>query len=91
MQCLADLYPSIIGQLCSQCVDWFGSCTDPVLVPKSSFFQAPGGPLKSTLTGFTRGDIKELNIGFVKDVGVKYLTTYAVANLLHIIVFFLDF
>uniref|UniRef100_A0A673NCA7 NACHT domain- and WD repeat-containing protein 1-like n=1 Tax=Sinocyclocheilus rhinocerous TaxID=307959 RepID=A0A673NCA7_9TELE len=64
LQCLADLYPSMIGQLCSQCVDWFGSCTDPVLVPKSSFFQAPGGPLKSTLTGFTRGDIKELNIGF---------------------------
>uniref|UniRef100_A0A672MC92 NACHT and WD repeat domain containing 1 n=1 Tax=Sinocyclocheilus grahami TaxID=75366 RepID=A0A672MC92_SINGR len=60
LQCLADLYPSMIGQLCSQCMDWFGSCTDPVLVPKSSFFQAPGGPLKSTLTGFTRGDIKDL-------------------------------
>ncbi|XP_051531266.1 NACHT domain- and WD repeat-containing protein 1 [Myxocyprinus asiaticus] len=52
---LADLYPSMIGRLCSQCVDWFGSCTDPVLVPKCSFFQAPGGPLKSTLTGFTKG------------------------------------
>ncbi len=74
----------MIGQLCSQCVDWFGSCSDPVLVPKSSFFQAPGGPLKSTLTGFTRGDIKELNIGFVKDFRVKYLTTHAVANLLHV-------
>ncbi|XP_077058882.1 NACHT domain- and WD repeat-containing protein 1 [Siphateles boraxobius] len=55
LQGLADLYPSMIGQLCSQCVDWFGSCTDPVLVPKCSFFQAPGGPLKRTLTGFTKG------------------------------------
>ncbi|XP_067288484.1 NACHT domain- and WD repeat-containing protein 1 [Pseudorasbora parva] len=55
LQGLADLYPSMIGQLCSQCMEWFGSCTDPVLVPKCSFFQAPGGPLKSTLTGFTKG------------------------------------
>ncbi|XP_059385042.1 NACHT domain- and WD repeat-containing protein 1 [Carassius carassius] len=55
LQGLPDLYPSVIGQLCSQCVDWFGSCTDPVLVPKCSFFQAPGGPLKSTLTGFMKG------------------------------------
>uniref|UniRef100_A0A672SH89 NACHT and WD repeat domain containing 1 n=1 Tax=Sinocyclocheilus grahami TaxID=75366 RepID=A0A672SH89_SINGR len=55
LQGLADLYPSMIGQLCSQCVGWFGSCTDPVLVPKCSFFQAPGGPLKSTLTGFMKG------------------------------------
>uniref|UniRef100_A0A8C2K2G8 NACHT and WD repeat domain containing 1 n=1 Tax=Cyprinus carpio TaxID=7962 RepID=A0A8C2K2G8_CYPCA len=62
LQGLADLYPSMIGQLCSQCVDWFGSCTDPVLVPKCSFFQAPGGPLKSTLTGFMKGDPKELKL-----------------------------
>uniref|UniRef100_A0A8C1RHS7 NACHT and WD repeat domain containing 1 n=1 Tax=Cyprinus carpio TaxID=7962 RepID=A0A8C1RHS7_CYPCA len=62
LQGLADLYPSMIGQLCSQCMDWFGSCTDPVLVPKCSFFQAPGGPLKSTLTGFMKGDPKELKL-----------------------------
>uniref|UniRef100_A0A672SHW8 NACHT and WD repeat domain containing 1 n=1 Tax=Sinocyclocheilus grahami TaxID=75366 RepID=A0A672SHW8_SINGR len=62
LQGLADLYPSMIGQLCSQCVGWFGSCTDPVLVPKCSFFQAPGGPLKSTLTGFMKGDPKELKL-----------------------------
>ncbi|KAA0707921.1 NACHT domain- and WD repeat-containing protein 1 [Triplophysa tibetana] len=55
LQALTDLYPSMIGQLCSECMDWFSSCTDPVLVPKCSFFQAPGGPLKTTLTGFTKG------------------------------------
>lgn len=55
LQALTDLYPSMIGQLCSQCMNWFDSCSDPVLVPKCSFFQAPGGPLKTTLTGFTKG------------------------------------
>ncbi|XP_073731920.1 NACHT domain- and WD repeat-containing protein 1 [Misgurnus anguillicaudatus] len=55
LQALIDLYPSMIGQLCSQCVNWFASCTDPVLVPKCSFLQAPGGPLKGTLTGFSKG------------------------------------
>ncbi|TRY57443.1 hypothetical protein DNTS_031430 [Danionella cerebrum] len=55
LQGLADLYPSLIGQLCSQCVDWFSSYSDPVLVPKCSFLQAPGGPLKYTLTGFPKG------------------------------------
>ncbi|XP_066504213.1 NACHT domain- and WD repeat-containing protein 1 [Hoplias malabaricus] len=52
---LAHTYPALIGRLCSQCQDWFVSCTDPVLVPRSSFIQAPGGPLKNTLCGFTKG------------------------------------
>nr|XP_002663751.3 NACHT domain- and WD repeat-containing protein 1 isoform X2 [Danio rerio] len=55
LQGLADHYPSMIGQLCSQCMDWFESYSDPLLVPKCSFFEAPGGPLKSTLRGFTKG------------------------------------
>ncbi|XP_036443049.1 NACHT domain- and WD repeat-containing protein 1 [Colossoma macropomum] len=55
LQGLAHAYPALIGRLCSQCQDWFASCADPVLIPKSSFIQAPGGPLKTTLSGFTRG------------------------------------
>ncbi|KAL6469272.1 hypothetical protein MHYP_G00227960 [Metynnis hypsauchen] len=55
LQGLAHAYPALIGRLCSQCQDWFASCSDPVLIPKSSFIQAPGGPLKTTLSGFTRG------------------------------------
>ncbi|KAG7487838.1 hypothetical protein MATL_G00027840 [Megalops atlanticus] len=50
-----EMYPSLIGHLCSQCQDWFASCPNPVLVPKCSFFQSPGGALKTTLTGFQKG------------------------------------
>uniref|UniRef100_A0AAY5EIB3 AAA+ ATPase domain-containing protein n=1 Tax=Electrophorus electricus TaxID=8005 RepID=A0AAY5EIB3_ELEEL len=55
LQTLTHAYPSLIGRLCSQCQDWFASCADPVLVPRCSFMQAPGGPLKCTLSGFTKG------------------------------------
>ncbi|KAJ8374790.1 hypothetical protein SKAU_G00053700 [Synaphobranchus kaupii] len=50
-----EMYPSLIGRLCSQCQDWFNSCPNPVLVPSCSFFQSPGGALKTTLTGFQKG------------------------------------
>ncbi|XP_072516937.1 NACHT domain- and WD repeat-containing protein 1 [Salminus brasiliensis] len=55
LQALAHVYPDLIGCLYSQCQDWFASCADPVLVPKWSFMEAPGGPLKNTLSGFTKG------------------------------------
>ncbi|KAI4904217.1 hypothetical protein NFI96_031748, partial [Prochilodus magdalenae] len=55
LQALAHAYPAVIGRLCSQCQDWCAACADPVLVPRSSFIQAPGGPLRATLSGFTKG------------------------------------
>ncbi|XP_076880885.1 NACHT domain- and WD repeat-containing protein 1 [Brachyhypopomus gauderio] len=55
LQPLTHAYPSLIGRLYSQCQDWLASCADPVLVPRCSFMQAPGGPLKNTLSGFTKG------------------------------------
>ncbi|KAF5909987.1 NACHT domain- and WD repeat-containing protein 1 [Clarias magur] len=55
LQALAPVYPSLIGQLCSQCDDWFASYADPVLVPKSGFLQPPGGPLINTLSDSAQG------------------------------------
>ncbi|XP_053539257.1 NACHT domain- and WD repeat-containing protein 1 [Ictalurus punctatus] len=55
LQALAPEYPSLIGRLCSQCNERFASCADPVLVPKSSFLQPPGGPLINTLSGSAKG------------------------------------
>ncbi|KAJ8408417.1 hypothetical protein AAFF_G00258310 [Aldrovandia affinis] len=52
---LAEVYPSLIGRLCSECQDWFAACPNPVLIPSCSFFQSPGGALKTTLTGFRKG------------------------------------
>ncbi|XP_015220730.2 NACHT domain- and WD repeat-containing protein 1 [Lepisosteus oculatus] len=53
--CFADSYPSLIGRLCVQCQEWFSACKNPILIPQCGFFQAPGGPLKTTLTGFQKG------------------------------------
>ncbi|KAK3561676.1 hypothetical protein QTP86_012485 [Hemibagrus guttatus] len=55
LQALAPVYPSLIGRLSSQCSDWFATCADPVLVPKCSFLQPPGGPLINTLSGSAKG------------------------------------
>ncbi|XP_048831716.1 NACHT domain- and WD repeat-containing protein 1 [Brienomyrus brachyistius] len=52
---LAEMYPSIIGRLYSQCQDWFDSSPNPILVPSCGFFQSPGGPLKTVLTGSQKG------------------------------------
>uniref|UniRef100_A0A4W5JAR3 NACHT and WD repeat domain containing 1 n=1 Tax=Hucho hucho TaxID=62062 RepID=A0A4W5JAR3_9TELE len=51
----AEMYPSLIGQLCSQCHDWLSCCPDPILIPKCTFLQPPGGALKTTLAGFQKG------------------------------------
>uniref|UniRef100_A0A8C8GKV8 AAA+ ATPase domain-containing protein n=1 Tax=Oncorhynchus tshawytscha TaxID=74940 RepID=A0A8C8GKV8_ONCTS len=51
----AEMYPSLIGRLCCQCHDWLSCCPDPILVPKCTFLQPPGGALKMTLAGFQKG------------------------------------
>ncbi|XP_045061689.1 NACHT domain- and WD repeat-containing protein 1 [Coregonus clupeaformis] len=51
----AEMYPSLIGRLCCQCHDWLSCCPDPILVPKCTFLQPPGGALKTTLAGFHKG------------------------------------
>ncbi|XP_075681436.1 NACHT domain- and WD repeat-containing protein 1 [Rhinoderma darwinii] len=48
-------YPSMIGDLCQQCFTWFDQCPNPTFIPMSGFFQPPGGPLQTTLTGFKKG------------------------------------
>ncbi|KAM9761938.1 NACHT domain- and WD repeat-containing protein 1 [Menidia menidia] len=52
---LSPAFPALIGQLCSQCDEWFQTCPEPVLIPKSGFLQQPGGPLKHTLSGLHGG------------------------------------
>ncbi|XP_014870471.1 NACHT domain- and WD repeat-containing protein 1 isoform X1 [Poecilia latipinna] len=47
---LASTSRTVIGQLCSQCDDWLQTCPEPVLIPRSSFLQQPGGALQHTLT-----------------------------------------
>ncbi|KAM6921186.1 NACHT domain- and WD repeat-containing protein 1 [Xenentodon cancila] len=50
LSALTTAFPTLIGQLCSQCDDWFLTCPEPVLIPKCSFLQQPGGALQHTLT-----------------------------------------
>uniref|UniRef100_A0A3B4Y3L5 NACHT and WD repeat domain containing 1 n=1 Tax=Seriola lalandi dorsalis TaxID=1841481 RepID=A0A3B4Y3L5_SERLL len=52
---LASTFPSVIGQLCSQCEEWLLTCAEPILVPKCSFLQQPGGALQHTLSGLQGG------------------------------------
>ncbi|KAL2090163.1 hypothetical protein ACEWY4_014851 [Coilia grayii] len=55
LHCFTETYPALIGRLCSQCQDWFASCPDPTLIPKSSFLPPPGGVLKTALSGLKTG------------------------------------
>nr|XP_046248190.1 NACHT domain- and WD repeat-containing protein 1 [Scatophagus argus] len=52
---LATPFPSLIGRLCSQCEEWLLTCPEPILIPKCSFLQQPGGALQHTLTGLQGG------------------------------------
>ncbi|XP_034386187.1 NACHT domain- and WD repeat-containing protein 1, partial [Cyclopterus lumpus] len=52
---LATPFPSVIGQLCSQCEERLLLCPEPILIPKCSFLQQPGGALQHTLTGLLGG------------------------------------
>ncbi|KAM9358458.1 NACHT domain- and WD repeat-containing protein 1 [Symphorus nematophorus] len=55
LRSLAAPFPSVIGQLCSQCEEWLLTCPEPILVPKCSFLQQPGGALQRTLSGLQGG------------------------------------
>ncbi|KAM7387824.1 hypothetical protein PAMP_024037 [Pampus punctatissimus] len=46
---LATLFPSVIGRLCRECEEWLMTCSEPILIPKCSFLQPPGGALQYTL------------------------------------------
>ncbi|XP_071342720.1 NACHT domain- and WD repeat-containing protein 1 [Trachinotus anak] len=52
---LASTYLSVIGRLCSQCEEWLLTCPEPILVPKCSFLQQPGGALEHTLSRLQGG------------------------------------
>ncbi|XP_031731172.1 NACHT domain- and WD repeat-containing protein 1 [Anarrhichthys ocellatus] len=52
---LATPFPSVIGQLCSQCEERLLMCPEPIFIPKCSFLQQPGGALQHTLTGLQGG------------------------------------
>lgn len=52
---LAPTFPSVIGRLCGQCEEWLMTCPEPILVPKCSFLQQPGGALQHTLSGLQGG------------------------------------
>lgn len=52
---LAQKCPAVIGQLCSQCEEWLLTCPEPILLPKCSFMQQPGGALQHTLSGLYGG------------------------------------
>ncbi|XP_068176521.1 NACHT domain- and WD repeat-containing protein 1 [Antennarius striatus] len=52
---LATPFPSLIGQLCRQCEEWLLTSPEPILIPKCSFLQQPGGALQSSLTGLHGG------------------------------------
>ncbi|KAM3619409.1 uncharacterized protein V6R79_007732 [Siganus canaliculatus] len=52
---LATAFPSVIGRLCGQCEEWLLTCPEPILIPKCSFLQQPGGALQHTLTGLQAG------------------------------------
>ncbi|XP_053312007.1 NACHT domain- and WD repeat-containing protein 1 [Spea bombifrons] len=47
--------PSVIGEMCRQCLAWFDKYPNPTFIPMCGFFQPPGGPLQTTITGFQKG------------------------------------
>ncbi|XP_036009983.1 NACHT domain- and WD repeat-containing protein 1 isoform X4 [Mus musculus] len=54
----AASHPAMIGQLCQQAQSWFRACPYPMLVPLAGFLQPPGGPLRATLTGCHKAEVK---------------------------------
>uniref|UniRef100_A0A3Q3SFK5 Uncharacterized protein n=1 Tax=Mastacembelus armatus TaxID=205130 RepID=A0A3Q3SFK5_9TELE len=59
---LATTFPAVIGQLCKQCEDWLLMYSEPILIPKCSFLQQPGGALQYTLRGLQGGQNVELGL-----------------------------
>ncbi|CAN9500293.1 unnamed protein product [Ophioblennius macclurei] len=52
---LAVEFPGVIGRLCIQCEERLLENPEPVLIPKGSFLQQPGGALTHTLTALKGG------------------------------------
>ncbi|XP_042339711.1 NACHT domain- and WD repeat-containing protein 1 [Plectropomus leopardus] len=61
---LAAPFPAVIGQLCRQCEERLLTSPEPILVPKCSFLQQPGGALQHALSGLHGGVL-------CMDVGVE--------------------
>ncbi|CAI5639334.1 unnamed protein product [Oreochromis niloticus] len=61
---LSSVFPTVIGRLCSQCEEWLLTCPDPILIPRSSFLQQPGGALQHTLS-VLRGGVVCMDISVV--------------------------
>uniref|UniRef100_A0A3P9GZX9 NACHT and WD repeat domain containing 1 n=1 Tax=Oryzias latipes TaxID=8090 RepID=A0A3P9GZX9_ORYLA len=57
LSALSAVFPSLVGRLCSQINDWFLTCAEPVLIPKCSFLQQPGGALHHTLNTPNAGKV----------------------------------
>ncbi|PWA28096.1 hypothetical protein CCH79_00020831 [Gambusia affinis] len=75
---LASTFRTVIGQLCSQCDNWLQTCPEPVLIPRSSFLQQPGGALQHTLTAPHGGQSAEPSVTSVDgtdDPGCWFLST----------------
>ncbi|KAE8632431.1 hypothetical protein XENTR_v10001547 [Xenopus tropicalis] len=45
----------LIDELCQQCTGWLHQYPHPTFIPTCGFFQPPGGPLQTTVTGFKKG------------------------------------
>uniref|UniRef100_A0A2R9AM55 NACHT domain- and WD repeat-containing protein 1 n=1 Tax=Pan paniscus TaxID=9597 RepID=A0A2R9AM55_PANPA len=58
----ATSHPALVGQLCQQAQSWFRLCAHPVLVPLGGFLQPPGGPLRATLSGCHKGEVRCVKI-----------------------------
>ncbi|GCC16897.1 hypothetical protein chiPu_0017383 [Chiloscyllium punctatum] len=54
-------YP-MIDKLCQQCERWCAACPNPIFTPLCGFFQPPGGPLRTTLTGFSKAEVKCIKV-----------------------------
>ncbi|XP_075928237.1 NACHT domain- and WD repeat-containing protein 1, partial [Petromyzon marinus] len=48
-------YPTMVGRLCAQCRQLCQTRPEPILLPLWGCLQPPGGPLRTTLTGFGQG------------------------------------
>nr|XP_033811856.1 LOW QUALITY PROTEIN: NACHT domain- and WD repeat-containing protein 1 [Geotrypetes seraphini] len=51
----ASSYPSLIGEVCQQCIRWLRAYPHPIFIPLCGFFLPPGGALQTTITGFKQG------------------------------------
>nr|XP_039254746.1 NACHT domain- and WD repeat-containing protein 1-like isoform X1 [Styela clava] len=48
----SDEFPQFLGKLVNKCYNSLKDDNDEVLLPLNGYFQPPGGPLRTTITGF---------------------------------------